>query len=189
MAYQRYRNFRYSRYQHHQERRQKRGRMVQVKPYNEYWNKRDQRALDWSMGAVILINIVVALIAFFSKPQIQVVGHSFTVGQSTTITALIIGDMTWGIFELFTDKAKHWYDVWIKTIIAFIIGVFVGGILGRLNNFGQLVLEPAFNGNPYAWFFLISVLIFIIVLIASNAWFHKRDMIGSGKHRYRHRRR
>ena len=136
------------------------------------WNKKDQKDFDYATGIIAFIIGLTAVITILSKPSIQVIGGRLYINQGVIIPALIFGTMIWSVSEVFTKATKKAYDIIIKVIIAFPIGLAIGGFIGYESNFGQLVLSPAYNGNPYALFFLVCILIYEIVLIMANVYFH-----------------
>jgi len=144
------------------------------------WNNR-----NWSLGAVIvaLFGTFLLLISLLSKPQFVIMNHTIVLTQGIVAPAVLMGAIVWSIVEFFTPPGKSIEDLLVRIIPAFIIGAFVGGLLGYLFNFGKYVINPAFNGNPDALLFLVSVLIAGLAITWNAAWSHKhgfRGQKGSG---------
>jgi len=140
---------------------------------------------NWSIGAVIvaLLGTFLLLVSLLSKPQFVVMHHTIVLTQGIVAPAVLMGAIVWSIVEFFTPPGKSIEDLLIRIIPAFIIGAFVGGLLGYLFNFGKYVINPAFNGNPDALLFLLSVLVAGLAVTWNAAWSHKhgfRGQKGSG---------
>jgi len=140
---------------------------------NRYrWTKQDSKDFDYATGIIAGLIIITAIITFFSRPSISLIGGKLIITQGLIIPSLIIGTMIWSVFEVFTKATKKAYDIIIKVIIAFPIGLLIGGFIGYESNFGSLIVTPAYNGNVYALFDLISIFIFLVVLVATNVYYH-----------------
>jgi hypothetical protein len=148
---------------------------------NRQWNKRDQIDYDWATGIISALIVISVLITFLSKPHISVMQGKIIISQGIIIPALIIGTMIWSLFEVFTRASKKAWNIILKVIIAFPIGLLLGGFLGYESNFGSLVITPAFNGNIYALFNLICIMIFEIILVATNVYYHHCTPIHRGR--------
>jgi len=140
---------------------------------NRYrWTKQDSKDFDYVTAGISGLIIITAIITFFSRPSISLIGGKLIITQGLIIPSLIIGTMIWSVFEIFTKASRKAYDIIIKVIIAFPIGLLIGGFIGYESNFGQLIVTPAYNGNIYALFDLISIFIFLVVLVATNVYYH-----------------
>ena len=135
---------------------------------------------NWSLGAVIvaLFGTFLLLISLLSKPQFVVMNHTVVLTQGIVAPAVLMGAIVWAIVEFFTPPGRSISDLLVRIVPAFIIGAFIGGLLGYLFNFGKYVINPAFNGNPDALLFLISVLIAGLAVTWNAAWAHKHGFRG-----------
>ena len=135
---------------------------------------------NWSFGAVVvaLFGMFLFLISLFSPPQIEVINHTVVLTQGIVAPAVLMGAIVWAIVEFFTPPGKSIEDLLVRIIPAFIIGAFVGGLLGYMYNFGDYVINPAFNGNPDALLFLVAVLLSGLAVTWNAAWSHKHGFRG-----------
>ncbi|MGP6221071.1 hypothetical protein [Caldiplasma sukawensis] len=135
---------------------------------------------SWSIGAVIvaLFGTFLLLVSLLSKPQFEVLNHTVVLTQGVVAPAVIMGALVWAIVEGFTPPGKGIIDLLARIIPAFIIGALVGGTLGYLLNFGGYVLNPAFNGNVLALFFLVSTLLASLAIVWEAAWAHTKGFRG-----------
>lgn len=127
---------------------------------------------SWSIGAVIvaLLGTFLLLVSLLSKPQFDILHHTVVLTQGVIAPAVIMGAVVWAIVEGFTPPGKGVVDLLARIIPAFIVGALVGGTLGYLLNFGGYVLNPAFNGNLWALFFLITTLLASLAIVWEAAW-------------------
>ena len=142
---------------------------------------------SWSIGAVIiaLLGTFLLLVSLLSKPQFEILNHKVVLTQGLIAPAVIMGAVVWAIVEGFTPPARNVYDLLVRIIPAFIIGAFIGGTLGYLLNFGGYVLNPAFNGNLWALFFLVTTLLASLAIVWEAAWADTkgfRGQTGKGVH-------
>jgi hypothetical protein len=135
---------------------------------------------DWSLGAVIvsLFGTFLLLISLLSKPQFVVMHHTVVLTQGIVAPAVLMGAIVWAIVEFFTPPGKSIEDLLVRIIPAFIIGAFFGGLLGYMYNFGDYVINPAFNGSADALLFLVSVLVAGLAIVWNAAWSHKHGFRG-----------
>ena len=141
---------------------------------------------NWDIGAVIvaLIGTFLLLVSFLSKPEFVILHHTVILTQGIVAPAIVMGAIVWAIVEYFTPPGHTIEDLLVRIIPAFIIGALLGGIIGYLFNFGKLVIQPAFNGNIDALFFLITILIASLAVTWNAAWAHKKGFRGqTGKGR------
>ena len=127
---------------------------------------------SWSLGAVIiaLLGTFLLLVSLLSKPQFEILNHKVVLTQGLIAPAVIMGAVVWAIVEGFTPPVRNVYDLLARIIPAFLIGAFIGGTLGYLLNFGGYVLNPAFNGNLWALFFLVATLLASLAVVWEAAW-------------------
>ena len=141
---------------------------------------------NWDIGAVIvaLIGTFLLLVSLLSKPEFVILHHTVILTQGIVAPAIVMGAIVWAIVEYFTPPGHTIEDLLVRIIPAFIIGALLGGIIGYLFNFGKLVIQPAFNGNIDALFFLITILIASLAVTWNAAWAHKKGFRGqTGKGR------
>lgn len=152
--------------------------------------KRAPRIGNWSLGAVIvaLLGTFLILVSLLSKPQFTILHHTVVLTQGVIAPAIIMSTIVWAIVEAFTPPGKGIMDLLARIVPAILIGAFIGGTLGYLLNFGGYVINPAFNGNYSALFFLISALVAGLAITWEAAWIHNhglRGQKGSGLHSIR----
>ncbi|MDS0257755.1 hypothetical protein ApAK_08800 [Thermoplasmatales archaeon AK] len=135
---------------------------------------------NWSLGAVIvaLLGTFLLLVSLLSRPQFIIMHHTVVLTQGIVAPAVLMGAIAWAIIEFFTPPGRSIEDLLIRIIPAFIMGAFLGGLLGYMFNFGKYVIEPAFNGNPDALLFLVSVLVAGIAITWNAAWSHRHGFRG-----------
>ena len=135
---------------------------------------------NWSLGAVIvsLFGTFLLLISLLSKPQFVIMHHTVVLTQGIVAPAVLMGAIVWAMVEFFTPPGRIVGDLLIRIIPAFIIGAFLGGLLGYMFNFGKYVIEPAFNGNPDALLFLVAVLAAGLAVTWNAAWAHRHGFRG-----------
>ncbi len=135
---------------------------------------------NWSIGAVIvaLFGTFLLLISLLSKPQFVILHHTVVLTQGIVAPAILMGAIAWALIEFYTAPGKGLEDLLVRIIPAFIIGAFVGGLLGYLFNFGKYVIDPAFNGNVDAVFFLVATLIAGLAITWNAAWSHTHGFRG-----------
>ena len=140
---------------------------------------------NWSLGAVIvaLFGTFLLLVSLLSRPQLVILHHTVILTQGIVAPAILMGAIIWAIVEFFTPPGRTISDLLVRIIPAFIVGAFLGGLLGYMFNFGKYVIEPAFNGNPDALLFLVAVLAAGLAVTWNAAWSHKHGFRGqkSGK--------
>ena len=140
---------------------------------------------NWSFGAVVvaLLGTFLLLVSLLSRPQIVILHHTVILTQGIVAPAVLMGAIVWAMVEFFTPPGRTIEDLLIRIIPAFIIGAFLGGLLGYMFNFGKYVIEPAFNGNPDALLFLVAVLAAGLAVTWNAAWAHRHGFRGqkSGK--------
>ena len=131
---------------------------------------------NWSFGAVIvaLLGTFLLLVSLLSRPQFVIMHHTVVLTQGIVAPAVLMGAIVWAMVEFFTPPGRTVEDLLIRIIPAFIIGAFLGGLLGYMFNFGKFVIEPAFNGNPDALLFLVAVLAAGLAVTWNAAWSHRQ---------------
>ncbi|MEM3193345.1 MAG: hypothetical protein QW292_14910, partial [Candidatus Parvarchaeota archaeon] len=135
---------------------------------------------NWSLGAVFaaLLGTFLLLVSMLSKPQFVILHHTVVLTQGIVAPAILLGAVVWALVEFFTPPGRSIEDLLVRIIPAFIIGAFLGGLLGYMFNFGKYVLEPAFYGNPDALLFLEAVLAAGLAVTWNAAWSHKHGFRG-----------
>lgn len=135
---------------------------------------------NWSIGAVIiaLLGTFLLLVSLLSKPQFVILNHSVILTQGLVAPAVLMGAIFWALIEFYTAPGKGLEDLLVRIIPAFVVGAFVGGLLGYLFNFGKYVIDPAFNGNVDALFFLVATLAAGIAITWNAAWSHTHGFRG-----------
>ena len=140
---------------------------------------------NWSLGAVIvaLLGTFLLLVSLLSRPQFVIMHHTVVLTQGIVAPAVLMGAIVWAMVEFFTPPGRTVEDLLIRIIPAFVVGAFLGGLLGYMFNFGKYVIEPAFNGNPDALLFLVAVLAAGLAVTWNAAWSHRHGFRGqkSGK--------
>ena len=135
---------------------------------------------NWDIGAVIVafIGTFLILVSFFSRPEFVILRHTVILTQGIVAPAILMGAIVWAIVEYFTPPGHTLEDLLVRIIPAFIIGALIGGTLGYIFNFGKYVIQPAFNGNVDALFFLVSVAIASLAVTWNAAWAHRKGFRG-----------
>jgi len=135
---------------------------------------------NWSIGAVIvaLFGTFLLLVSLLSKPQFVVLNHTVVLTQGIVAPAILMGAIVWAIIEFYTPPGKSISDLLARIIPAFVIGAFLGGLLGYMFNFGKYVINPAFSGNSDALLFLVAVLLAGLAITWNAAWSHTHGFRG-----------
>ena len=139
---------------------------------------------NWGIGAVIvaLFGTFLFLVSLLSKPQFIIENHVVVLTQGIVAPAILMGSIIWALVEFFTPPGKKIVDLLARIIPAFLLGSLLGGMLGYMFDFGQFIIEPAFNGNGGALTFLVSILVAGLAVMWNAAWSHKHGFRGqSGK--------
>ncbi len=91
---------------------------------------------NWSIGAVIvaLLGTFLILVSMLSRPQFVLMHHTIVLTQGIVAPAIIMGSIVWAIVEFFTPPGRTISDLLIRIIPAFIVGGFIGGLLGYMFN-------------------------------------------------------
>ena len=135
---------------------------------------------DWGIGAVIvaLFGTFLFLASLISRPQFIIEHHVVVLTQGIVAPAILMGSIVWAMVEFFTPPGTKIVDLLARIIPAFLVGSFLGGMLGYLFNFGQFIIEPAFNGNGGALTFLVSILVAGLAVMWNAAWSHRHGFRG-----------
>jgi hypothetical protein len=159
--------------------------METTKKVNKKGSRKRWNNPNWSIGAVIvaLFGTFLLLVSLLSKPQFVLLNHTVVLTQGIVAPAVLMGAIVWAIVEFYTPPGRGIEDLLVRIIPAFIIGAFIGGLLGFMFNFGKYVINPAFSGNPDALIFLVAVLAAGLAVTWNAAWSHShgfRGQEGSG---------
>lgn len=132
-----------------------------------------------SVGALVLAGFLTLIEAtlLFSKPSVGIAGHTIYIGQGMGAFAVLTGSLFWAIAEMFTKAGRGFWTLVSRFGFSFVIGTILGGFLGYVGDFGQLVLVPAYNGNPLALFMLFGYLWVFVVLVLGASWMHGRNFV------------
>ena len=141
---------------------------------NGYGHQRNT-GFDVGATAVATIWVVVMLLVYIMRPQILILGKTIVVTQGIVIPGLLVGAFFWGLIELYTAPGTGKIHTIIRPLIGFLTGMLVGGLLGLDFNFGQYLVVPAFNGNVYAVYELVAVLVAYILFVIEAAWWHNKS--------------
>ena len=147
-----------------------------------------RKKLDDKIGLVIgiLLEVIMLLVAVFSRPIISKIHAGFIISQGVIIPAILLSAALWGLIEYMTPPGKDIWSVIDRIVPSFLIGAFLGGALGYLFHFGSLVVRPAYSGNVYAIFFLGSVFVATLVIFSDVYWAHSKGFRGQrGPHIHR----
>ena len=108
-----------------------------------------RKKLDDKIGLVIgiLLEVIMLLVAVFSRPIISKIHAGFIISQGVIIPAILLSAALWGLIEYMTPPGKDIWSVIDRIVPSFLIGAFLGGALGYLFHFGSLVVRPAYSGN------------------------------------------
>jgi hypothetical protein len=137
----------------------------------------------WATITAGFILFALLLITFLSRPLLSSVHGDFIVSQGILFPAVVMSAIFWALIELFTPPGRSYSDLLVRYIPALIIGLIVGGALGYLFNFGQLVIVPAYHGNVDAIFFLIVSFLSGTAIIFDAVWEHDKGFLGQhGRH-------
>ncbi len=136
-----------------------------------------QRNIGFDVGAtaVATIWVVVMLLVYIVRPQILVLGKAVIVTQGIVIPGLLVGAFIWGLIELYTVPGTGKIHTIVRPFLGFMAGMLIGGLLGLDFNFGQYLIVPAFNGNIYAIYELVAVLIAYFLFVIEAAWWHNKS--------------
>jgi len=133
----------------------------------------------WTIGPVLIA--IFAFIAMSAtvlvNPVVSFEHHRITVTAGVTFMALLIGALFWGVIEVFTPAGKGIIDTIWRPALGFGAGLLVGGFMGYYYGFGELVMVPAFNGDPGALFELAMAFVLFTVFIFDAAWAHSMDFL------------
>lgn len=132
----------------------------------------------WATITAGFILFALLLITALSRPLLSRVHGDFIISQGILFPAVVMSAIFWALIELFTPPGRSYADLLIRYIPALIIGLIVGGALGYLFNFGQLVIVPAYNGNVDAIFFLIVAFLSGTAIIWDAVWEHDKGFLG-----------
>ena len=132
----------------------------------------------WATITAGFILFALLLITFLSRPLLSSVHGDFIVSQGILFPAVVMSAIFWALIELFTPPGRSYMDLLVRYIPAVIIGLIVGGALGYLFNFGQLVIIPAYHGNVDAIFFLIVAFLSGTAIIFDAVWEHDKGFLG-----------
>ena len=135
---------------------------------------------NWSIGSVIIaaISSLAFIALMFEKPVFAIYGHTVIVTEGDLIPGFLVGFAFWLIVEMFTPPGRGIIDLLVRFIPAFIVGLFLGGILGILFDFGQYLLVPIYYGNQGAIFDGVAIVVFALVTVWHAAWLHTKSYVG-----------
>ena len=139
-----------------------------------------RKKLDDKIGLVIgiLLEAFMLLVAVFSRPIVSKIHLGFIISQGVIIPAVLLSAAMWGLIEYLTPPGKDIWSVIDRIVPSFLIGAFLGGALGYLFHFGSLVVRPAYSGNIYAIFFLMSVSVATLLILGDVYWAHSKGFRG-----------
>ena len=144
-------------------------------------NRKDQnRAGNWSISASIIAAMAtMSLIAvFFAKPELVADGNTIVVTEGAIIPGIIVGMAFWLMVEMFTPPGKGIIVLLVRVVPAFTAGMFIGGIMGILFNFGRYLIIPIYYGNQGAMFDGFAIVVFGIATVWHAAWLHNKSYRG-----------
>ncbi len=142
--------------------------------------KNQNRNGNWSISASIIAAIAtMSLIAvFFAKPVLVADGNTFVVTEGSIIPGIIVGMAFWLMVEMFTPPGKGIVILLARVVPAFMAGMFIGGIMGILFNFGRYLIIPAYYGNQGAMFDGFAIVVFGVATVWHAAWLHNKSYTG-----------
>lgn len=134
----------------------------------------------WKIGPVLIaVFAFLAMVAtVLVNPAVSFEHHRVTVTAGVTFMALLSGALFWGVIEVFTPAGKGIVDTIWRPALGFGSGLLVGGFIGYYYGVGELLMIPAFNGNPGALFDVAMAFILFTVFIFDAAWAHSRNFLG-----------
>lgn len=144
----------------------------------QYYRK---ASTNWDISAVVFAVIVALfeLMLLFAKPTISLFGKSATVTNGILAFATLTGALFWALIEIMTRPRRSFVDLLVRFFGAFIVGFFVGGVLGTYFDFGQYLLVPMYAGNGLALFEVIAIFIAFVIMVANAAWAHNKRFVAS----------
>ena len=134
----------------------------------------------WRIGELVigLLATLLLFVGLLAKPTYTIVGHVVVFNDGIIAPAIIFGAVVWAVIETLTPPGKSILDLIWRAFIGFVLGGFIGGFLGYEFGFAQYIIVPAFNGNEAAVLYLVSILIFGLVIIWDAAWSDRKGYMG-----------
>ena len=134
----------------------------------------------WHIGELIVGGLasIVLLIALLAPPSYTTINNVEVFSDGIIAPAIIFGAIIWAVIETLTPPGKGTVDLIWRAFAGFVIGGFIGGFLGYEFHFANYILVPAYNGNGAAILYLVSILIFGVVVIWDAAWSDRKGYMG-----------
>lgn len=146
---------------------------------NAYNKRYKVMGKDMDLGPLIFSVVMgLAMVAtVFIKPSVTFLHHKAVIDSGIMFFGLFVGAAFWGLIEAFTPEGKSIYDLLWRIVVAFALGMLVGGFLAYYYSLGQYLLVAAYYGNVGALFFLMAAVITYFVWLYDAAWMHSRNFI------------
>ena len=134
----------------------------------------------WHIGEIVigLLATLMLFVGLLAKPTYTIVGHVVVFNDGIIAPAIIFGAVVWAVIETLTPPGKSILDLIWRAFAGFVLGGFIGGFLGYEFGFAQYIIVPAFNGNEAAVLYLVSILVFGLVVIWDAAWSDRKGYMG-----------
>jgi hypothetical protein len=134
----------------------------------------------WGIGELVigLLATVLLFVGLLAKPTYTILDHVIVFNDGIIAPAIIFGAVIWAVIETFTPPGRGIPDLVWRAFAGFVIGGFIGGFLGYEFSFAQYIIVPAYAGNSAAILYLVSILIFGLVVIWDAAWSDKKGYMG-----------
>lgn len=134
----------------------------------------------WRIGELVigLLATLMLFVGLLARPTYTIVGHVVVFNDGIIAPAIIFGAVMWAVIETLTPPGKSILDLIWRAFAGFVLGGFIGGFLGYEFGFAQYIIVPAFNGNEAAVLYLVSILVFGLVVIWDAAWSDRKGYMG-----------
>ena len=134
----------------------------------------------WRIGELVigLLATLMLFVGLLARPTYTIVGHVVVFNDGIIAPAIIFGAVVWAVIETLTPPGKSILDLIWRAFAGFVLGGFIGGFLGYEFGFAQYIIVPAFNGNEAAVLYLVSILVFGLVVIWDAAWSDRKGYMG-----------
>ena len=134
----------------------------------------------WHIGELVigLLATLMLFVGLLAKPTYTILNHVVVFNDGIIAPAIIFGAVVWAIIETLTPPGKGIIDLVWRAAAGFILGGFIGGFLGYEFGFAQYIIVPAYAGNSAAILYLVSILVFGLVVIWDAAWSDRKGYMG-----------
>ncbi|MHB1708720.1 MAG: hypothetical protein ACYCT2_04510 [Thermoplasmataceae archaeon] len=134
----------------------------------------------WRIGELVigLLATLLLFVGLLAKPTYTILNHVIVFNDGIIAPAIIFGAVIWAVIETFTPPGKSILDLIWRAFAGFVIGGFIGGFMGYEFSFAQYIIVPAYAGNSAAILYLVSILVFGLVVIWDAVWSDRKGYMG-----------